>query len=76
MSVIQLDIDDALIQSVGTTALKAFFERQVAILRLQHQGERIARTLKQAGIDHDHEVAEARQEAWDEYKAAHFQGEP
>lgn len=73
MSVIQLDVDDTLIQSVGATAMKAFIEQQVAILRLQYQGEHIAQTLQQAGIDHDQEVAEARQEAWNEYKTTHLQ---
>jgi len=72
MSVIQLDIDDALIQSVGATAMKTFIEQQVAILRLQYQGEHIAHTIHEAGIDHDQEVSEARQEAWDEYKATHL----
>jgi hypothetical protein len=70
MSVIQLDIDDALIRSVGAKAMKAFIEQQVAILRLKYQGEHLARTMRESGVDHDKEVSEARQEAWDEYKAA------
>ncbi len=73
MSVIQFDIDDALIQSIGTSAMKAFIERQVAVLQLQYQGEHIAQTLRESGIDHGREVNEARQEAWDEYKAGHLQ---
>ena len=73
MSVIQLDIDDSLIQSVGAEAMKTFIQQQLAILRLQYQGEHIAQTLQTAGIDHDREVSEARQEAWEEYKAAHLQ---
>ncbi|MCA1792866.1 MAG: hypothetical protein LC660_03160 [Desulfobacteraceae bacterium] len=72
MSVIQIDIDDTLIQSVGTTAIKTFIEQQVAILRLQYQGEHISHIINEAGIDHDKEVSEARQEAWDEYKSIHL----
>ncbi len=72
MSVIQLDIDDALIRSVGAEAMKAFIEQQVAILRLKYQGERLARTMHESGVDHSKEVSEARQEAWDEYKAAYL----
>ncbi len=73
MSVIQLDIDDTLIQSIGVAAMKKFIEQQVALLRLQYQGDRIAQTIRESGIDHDQEVHEARQEAWDEYKATHLQ---
>lgn len=72
MSVIQIDIDDTLIQSVGTTAMKAFIEQQVAILRLQYQSDHIAHAIHKTGIDHDKEVSAARQEAWDEYRAAHL----
>lgn len=36
------------------------------------KGEHIAQPLKQARIDYDQEVSEARQDAWDEYKAAHL----
>ena len=42
MSVIQFDIDDALTQSIGTSAIKTFIEQQVDTLRLQHQGNHIA----------------------------------
>ena len=73
MSVIQLEIDDALIQSIGVTAMKAFIDQQVALLRLTYQGERIAQTIQKSGIDHAQEVNEARQEAWDEYKTTHLQ---
>ncbi len=73
MSVIQLDIDDALIQSIGVAAMKRFIEQQVALLRLQYQGDRIAQTIRESGIDHNHVVHEARQEAWDEYKVLHLQ---
>jgi hypothetical protein len=73
MSVIQLDIDDSLIHAIGATAIKTFIEQQVALLRLQYQGDRIAQTIREAGIDHDQEVKEARQEAWEEYKADQLQ---
>jgi hypothetical protein len=73
MSIIQLDIDDSLLQSIGATAIKTFIEQQVALLRLQYQGDHIAQHIQQSGIDHDQEVNDARQEAWDEYKATHLQ---
>lgn len=73
MSVIQLEIEDTLIQQVGVETVKAFMERQLSLLRLQYQGERIAHEIQQSGIDHQHEVEEARQEAWEEYKAKHLQ---
>jgi hypothetical protein len=73
MSTIQLEIDDALLQSVGITAIQAFMQEQMALLRLQYQGDRIARQIRQSGLDHDQEVSDARQEAWEEYKATHLQ---
>ena len=59
MSVIQINIDESLINSVGTKAMKTFIEQQIDILRLQYQGEHIARTINVMGIDHDKEVSEA-----------------
>ncbi len=74
MSVIQLDIDDTLIQSsIGIAAMKRFIEQQAALLRFQYQGNRIAQIVQESGVDHDQEVLETRQEAWDEYKAAYLQ---
>lgn len=60
--------------AVPVFTIKTFIEQQVAILRLQYQGEHISHTINvnETGIDHDKEVSEARQEAWDEYKAIHL----
>ena len=44
-------------------------ERQLTLLRVQYLGEKIAAAIQQAGINHQQEVKEARQEAWQEYKA-------
>ncbi len=73
MSVIQLEIEDTLLQQAGTKMVKAFMERQLSLLRLQYQGEHIAHEIQQSEFDHQHEVEEARQEAWEEYKAKHLQ---
>jgi hypothetical protein len=73
MSVIQLEIEDTLIQQVGAKTVKEFMEQQLSLLRLQYQGERIAQKIQESGIDHHSEVDEARQEAWEEYKAGHLQ---
>ncbi len=68
MSVIQLDIDDALIQTMGVQAIRAFMERQVSLLQVRYLGEKISRDIEQAGFDHGKEVEAARRQAWREYK--------
>ncbi len=64
MSVIQVSIDDALIQAMGLQAVQAFMERQLARLRAQHLGRKIAFEIEQAGFKHEDAVKEARHEAW------------
>jgi hypothetical protein len=73
MHVIQLEIDDTLIQAIGLQAVKTFMERQLTLLRVQYLGEKITAAIQQAGINHQQEVKEARQEAWQEYKDKYFQ---
>ncbi len=72
MSVIQLDIDETLIKTIGVQAIKEFIERQLSLLRVQYSGEKISQDIKEAGFDHDKEVEEARQEAWQEYKSKYL----
>jgi hypothetical protein len=72
MSVIQLDIDETLIQTIGLQAIKAFIERQLSLLRVQYLGEKMSHDIRQAGFDHDKEVEEVRQEAWQEYKSKYL----
>jgi hypothetical protein len=73
MGLIQLEIDDTLVQAIGLQAVKTFMERQLTLLRVQYLGEKIAAAIQQAGINHQQEVKEARQEAWQEYKDKYFQ---
>ncbi len=72
MSVIQLDIDDTLVQTIGLQAIQAFMERQLSLLRVQYLGEKIAQAIQHAGFEHAKEVEEARQEAWEEYKTKYL----
>ena len=72
MSVIQFQVDEKLIQTVGIQAIQAFMERQLSLLRVRCLGEKIACAIKQAGFDHEKEVEAARQEAWQEYKTTYF----
>lgn len=48
MSLIQLEIDDTLIQTIGLQAVKTFMERQLTLLRVQYLGEKIAVAIQQA----------------------------
>jgi hypothetical protein len=73
MSVIHLEIEDTLIQEIGAKTVKAFMERQLSLLRLQYLGDHIAKEIQQSGFNHQQEVNEARQEAWEEYKEKHLQ---
>ncbi len=73
MGVIQLKVDDTLIQAIGLQAVKACMERQLTLLRVQYLGKKIAAAIQQAGINHQQEVEEVRQEAWQEYRAKYFQ---
>lgn len=68
MSTIQLEIEDALLQQLGDRTVRTFIERQLSLLRFQYLGEKIAKKIQQSGINHEKELAEAREEAWDEYK--------
>ncbi len=52
MAVIQLEIDETLIQAVGTQAVKTFIERQISLLRLEHLGQRVANAIQQSDVDH------------------------
>jgi len=72
MSVIQLDIDDTLVKTIGLQAIKTFMERQLSFLRVQYLGEKFAQAIQQSGFEHAKEVEEARQEAWEEYKTKHM----
>ena len=73
MGLIQLEIDDTLVQAIGLQAVKTFMERQLTLLRVQYLGEKITVAIQQAGINHQQEVKEARQEAWQDYKDKYFQ---
>ena len=72
MSVIQLDIEDTLVQTIGLQAIQAFMERQLSFLRVRYLGKKITQAIEQAEFDHDKELEEARQEAWQEYKTTHL----
>jgi len=72
MSVIQLEIDETLVQTIGLQAIGAFMERQLSFLRVQYLGDNIAHTIEQSGFEHAKEVEEARQEAWKEYKVKYL----
>jgi hypothetical protein len=73
MSTIQLEIDDTLLQQIGDRTVRTFIERQLSLLRFQYLGEKIAKKIQQAGVDHEKELSEAREEAWDEYKGKMLQ---
>lgn len=62
-----------LVQAIGLQAVKTFMERQLTLLRVQYLGEKIAAAIQQVGINHQQEVKEAREEAWQEYKGKYFQ---
>ena len=50
MSMIQLDIEDTLAQTIGLQAIQAFMERQLSLLRVRYLGEKIAQAIEQAGF--------------------------
>ena len=72
MSVIQLDIDDILVQTIGLQTIQAFMERQLSYLRVQYLGDKITQAIQQSGFEHTKEVEDARLEAWEEYKAKYL----
>ncbi|HEX9732187.1 MAG TPA: hypothetical protein VGG06_09405 [Thermoanaerobaculia bacterium] len=69
MAVIQLEVDETLMKSIGAEAVKAFVERQLSLLRLRYLGEKVAQAIHEADFDHDAAVKESREEAWRENKA-------
>ncbi|KPA13315.1 hypothetical protein MHK_006492 [Candidatus Magnetomorum sp. HK-1] len=68
MSVIQFNIDDAYVQSIGIQVIKEFMERQLSLLSTQTIGEKIIHAIHESGFDHKKELEESRSEAWHEYK--------
>ena len=74
MAVIQLDIDESLLQAVGAQEVRAFMERQLALLRLKYLGGRVAAAIEQSGVDQAVEVERAREEAWQELKVKVLEG--
>jgi len=72
MNVIQLDIEEILVQTIGLQAIEAFMERQLSFLRVQYLGNQITQAIEQSNFEHDKEVEEARQEAWKEYKTKYL----
>ena len=68
MTVLQFEIEDQLIQHIGIRTIQEFLERQLALLRVTYLGEKITHAIQQSGINHDQEVEEARQDAWQDYK--------
>ena len=72
MSVIQLDIDDTLVRTIGLQAIQEFMESQLSLLRVQYLGDKITQAIQQSGFEHEKEVEKARLEAWEEYKAKYM----
>ncbi len=72
MSMVQIDIDDALIETMGIKAVRSFMEQQLSMLRVRYLGEKIKEHIERAGFDHEKEVEKARREAWLEYKSKHL----
>ena len=68
MTVLEFEIEDQLVQNMGLHMIKNFLSRQIAFLKVTYLGEKISQVIEHSGIDHDKEVEEARQEAWQEYK--------
>ncbi len=72
MSIIKLEIEDSMIQEIGTQTIKMFIERQLSLLRIQYLGENLAKEIRESGLDHQQEVAGAREEAWQEYRTKYL----
>ena len=72
MPVIQLEIDDMLVEKIGTKTVKDFMESQLSLLKLRYLGEKITEAIQKSGIEHKKELEEARKEAWLEYKDKHL----
>ncbi|MBF0210028.1 MAG: hypothetical protein HQK64_02485 [Desulfamplus sp.] len=68
MSVIQVDIDDQLVQTIGLKAIKEFMDNKIAALKIELLGDSISEIVALSEFDHSKEVEIARQEAWEEYK--------
>lgn len=72
MTALQFEIEDQLIRTIGLKTVKEYVERQLALLRLTYLGEAISQTIQESGINHQDELAQARQDAWQEYKTNHL----
>ena len=72
MSVIQLDIDDILVRTIGFQAIQEFMESQLSFLRVRYLGDKIEQAIQQSDFEHPKEVEAARLEAWEEYKAKYM----
>lgn len=72
MTIIKVEVDDQLIKEVGVKTINDFMKSQLDCLKLKYLGERIKDVIQESGIDHNKEVEEARNEAWQEYKQSHL----
>jgi len=57
MTIIQLEVEDRLIEALGVKTVKKIMENQLAVLRLQYLGEKIAEHIRQSGADHNKELS-------------------
>jgi len=73
MTVLQFEIEDQLAQNLGIQMIKNYLDRQLTFLKVLYLGEKVSKIIQQSGIDHAKELEEARQEAWEEYKAKNKQ---
>ncbi len=72
MTEITLKLRDELIKEYGEVYIKDFFEKQIENLSFMRTMSRIEERIKESGMDHDKELENVRQKAWDEYKKDFF----
>ena len=71
MVTIQVEVNPATVQKIGMEALRKQLLRTIELEELAMLAMEIDRKMKEAGLDYKALTEKARQEAWDEFKAAH-----
>jgi len=74
MTTIEIQIPDDLIQVLGKEALQARIYKMVEWEKLKISAQKIQTAVVKAGLDNDKLFAEAKTEAWKEFKKRNLKG--
>ena len=73
MITIEVEVSPTIVNKVGMEALKQRLQRTIELEELALLAQELDLKMKAAGVDFKSLTEQAREEAWEEYKATHLQ---